>query len=513
MEAHREFADGVDRARRAAASLSRALASEEKKSRAAVGQRGLELAEAKSEAARRKLPPAWLAGGKADGPWGTFVGGAWRRARSKDIAASDAAAAQSDRLLQSEKRLWLRRKAERDRFAAVARSLGETAKILSRFGPMPDGLRHKARPHILKARGLRNRARRDMDSLVAVAAGLIAVAAEWAEAERASALAAPAQAEAVPDANPPAAVAAGRIYLPIPHALGTYAKAAGARFDSEAPRGSKWYVPAGEPLGRFRSFLPLAFREKPPKLSFPPVRHGASSQNLWSLFDQMTWNNIRHINYERTGRRCVLCGKQSGNLLRHLEADGDRGMGTVDCHEVWEWTVPDPSVDIGIQKLKGMLVVCFECHMIFHDGFARSRAKAKGIEDEVRRFLMKRRSFITRADPVDVANEMKAEAARLRKHAGVKAWIVDLSHLGRQDYMAQVNPVFVEDNVPGTKIGLMAGMSFVTDRGRSREAVPAAKVYASLADLYRHTTVREFTASRRALPEDGSMSPGLPISR
>lgn len=317
---------------------------------------------------------------------------------------------------------------------------------------------------------------RDIDGLVAAAGAAIAAARWLKSAER------PAPAAG---AAPPA-TAPHDVYLPVPYATGKFARRLGAAYDTEAERGSgsRFFVPAGTPLAPFESFLPLAYRGAAPRLHFPPVRHGASGQNLWTLFDRQTWDQIRHINYERTGRRCVLCGGQSGALLRAL-GDRNGGGGQVECHEVWEWKVPDPEVSLGIQRLRGMLVLCHECHLTFHDGHSRRRARELGMEDEVRRFLMKRRSFIVRKPVVEVAREMAEDARILRSHSGVKAWIVDLTHLGRQDYMRHVDPVFVEKNAAGVDPGLMAGLSFRTDAGTRWPAATAREVYGTLSDLYR----------------------------
>lgn len=449
--------------------------------RKAEAMRALEAA-LRLEARARRDGPSWAKGGAMAHVWRFASERLWRLFWKESAAEIGRRADEAGKGARAAGRKAAIDAAAARRIAGLPAALEREAAGLESLPPMAAGLRDRAETAVRRAAGLGRGRDPKPDAVIERARDLVSVSRRWRAGAKAAALNGGKRPER-PGAQR-SVVLPERVYLPIPFGLGTYAKAAGARYDPEAGRGSRWFVPPGEPLAKFEQFLPLAYRNEPPALSFPPVRNGASSQNLWSLFDKGTWNRIRQVNYERTGRRCVLCGKQSGNLLRHLDPQGERKIGTVECHEIWDWSVPDPGVSVGIQRLREIQVVCFECHATYHDGWARKAARQAGLENEVARFLMKRRSFLTRKDPVEVALEMKAEAARLRAHSDVGLWIVDLTHLGQQDYMRQVAPVFMEGNSPGVRPGQVAGLGFVTDRGAAWQASSARGLYASLADLY-----------------------------
>lgn len=477
MNAEQALRDSIEVARRAADAVVRAIALEEIKSRSKAAEIRSRIKETKEARATLELPPSWAGG--------VLAGKAWKAAASvlginrKAAATLDGIVARAERELDLQASLWRKRRIERDRFSALSRRLAAAADTANQLSTLPDSLREQARGAGLKTRSVRGKGKHDRKILLDASELLFSIVAAWKQAEASARQAArQCPGEAPTTSNE-------RVYLPIPYAMGHHARAAGALYDPDIQKGSRWFVPPGADLAPFERFLPLAYRHKAPKLSFPPVPYRASSHNLWSVFDATTWDTIRNINYERTGRRCVLCGKQSGNLLKCLEEDGERRVGTVDCHEIWEWTVPDPEVSIGVQKLKALIPVCFECHATFHSSYARTAARARGIEDEVRRFLMKRRAFLTRKDPVTVALEMKADRERLQKMSDTRLWIVDLSHLARQDYMTHVQPVFVERNAPGVRPGQISGLSFITDEGAFWPEITATDLHASLADIYR----------------------------
>ena len=99
-----------------------------------------------------------------------------------------------------------------------------------------------------------------------------------------------------------------RIWLPVSGARTREMVERGARVDKQRTRGSKLWIPVSE-RSKLEEFLPLAFRRKPTQFSFPPIRHNAAKQNLWSMFDTSSWNHIRTTAYDRAGHRCQLCGK------------------------------------------------------------------------------------------------------------------------------------------------------------------------------------------------------------
>jgi hypothetical protein len=277
---------------------------------------------------------------------------------------------------------------------------------------------------------------------------------------------------------------AGRVWLPIPFSMQSQAIGLGAKQDFSVKGASRFYVSVGEPLARFNSLLPHAFRENPPKLSFSEIRATAYRQNIHSFMDTLSWDHIRNVNYSMTGRRCILCGKQSGNLVRRLEPDKPNKIGTVECHEVWNFSRPDPGIPVGLMQLQRMIVVCFDCHMCFHDEIARAKARQVGdeqLEHEVQRYLVQRRSRLTRTGPLEVAKEMRAEQARLAEHKGVTTWIVDLSKLAKQDYMFGAIPTLLSNNPAGVKATHLAGITFRDEAGKVHPAVNPERLYQDIA--------------------------------
>ena len=309
-------------------------------------------------------------------------------------------------------------------------------------------------------------------NLASVAGELILCVDTWAKAGRMS------------RADAPDESGQGRIWLPIPVSMSSQARALGARHDPSAQGASQFYVSTGDPLARFNSLLPHAFRETRPALRFSSVRANAQRQNLWSFMDPLSWDHIRNVNYSMTGRRCILCGKQSGNLVRRLEPDKPNKVGTVECHEVWNWTRPDPDIPVGVQTLERIMVVCFDCHMCFHDDVARAKALRVGDEafgKQVQGYLIQRRSFLTGTGPKDVVLEMRAERDRLAAHRDVATWVVDLSKLAKQDYMYGQTPTLVSDNPAGVKASQIGGITFRDESGRVYPAVPPERLYQETA--------------------------------
>ena len=63
--------------------------------------------------------------------------------------------------------------------------------------------------------------------------------------------------------------------------------------------------------------------------------------------------------YADAGHKCAICGAE----------------GQLNCHEIWEYDDKNH-----IQKLKGFVALCFNCHMIKHIGMAGIKAR-KGLLD------------------------------------------------------------------------------------------------------------------------------------
>ncbi len=274
-----------------------------------------------------------------------------------------------------------------------------------------------------------------------------------------------------------------RIYLPVPIETARKAIRLGAGSDEGSQPGqSRAFVTRGMDLAPFRSMLPLALRAKPPGFEFPPIHFKAASQNLWGLFDRQTWDHVKQSCCAMTGRRCVVCGK-SGGWFASKVFDKDENRAGVDCHEVWEWSMPDQRSGIGVQRLKRILVVCPDCHMMFHEGYARNRARDVGLDAEATDFVRRRRMTVNQVDEATLAKGIEGTTGHLKAMlSGVDKWVVDLSHLGAQQYMADRVPVMSETNAASVPPDRIAGLDFETDKGRTFGARDAATVQRALID-------------------------------
>ncbi|WP_414041584.1 hypothetical protein ACJU26_05865 [Acidithiobacillus sp. M4-SHS-6] len=111
----------------------------------------------------------------------------------------------------------------------------------------------------------------------------------------------------------------------------------------------------GEPLPQDAgSVLPGVLRQHPVFCGdlIPKSSHGSSLCNLLTAKD---WSAIRKPLIEKVNHVCQSCGRHQ---KRYLEA-----------HELWEYHLPEFG-NQGIQRLKGIVILCKDCHAMFHLAFA-----------------------------------------------------------------------------------------------------------------------------------------------
>lgn len=299
----------------------------------------------------------------------------------------------------------------------------------------------------------------------------------WAQAKAAQ----PAAKLARPTVAKPAVIGPERkIYLPIPSALGPQARELGARSENDGLRGvSPWYVTTSQDLQPFRNLLPIAYRPEATKFEFPPIPYRASGQNLWGFFDRSTWDRVRKTSYSMTGHRCAVCGGRGGFIADKVMGEEERRHG-VECHEVWDWNVEDQSTGVGVQKLQRLLVLCASCHAVFHAGHFAIKARDRGLEDEVRAFIEKRRMLINRVGIDELNADLHATKEVMMQAKGVDKWIIDLEALSNQQFMADHLPIMRERNDAGVSADRIAGISFETDAGERFTRRSAQDIYAEL---------------------------------
>jgi 5-methylcytosine-specific restriction endonuclease McrA len=320
---------------------------------------------------------------------------------------------------------------------------------------------------------------RRIEDVRKAAVGLIEFVEGWAAA------AARIQREAVrpPPSDVPAVlrtVSTERIWLPISWNRRREAIALGAKVDMSAGKGSDLFVTGSQDLRPFQRMLPLIHRSRRPEpFAFPPIAAKAAGQNLWTLFDKATWDHVRTTNYARSGFRCVLCGEQNARA-----ADGGSGRGPVDAHEVWSWSMPDddPSAGIGIQRLERIMTLCPACHACFHASNATTRARRDARFEEAAAFIRQRQMDINGMSAEELDGHLARSAEDWDRTRGVDRWILDLSHLAAQDYMADADPVFLAGNPAGFAPEDVAGLAFTADDGRRFPARDAQTLQQSLLE-------------------------------
>jgi hypothetical protein len=263
-----------------------------------------------------------------------------------------------------------------------------------------------------------------------------------------------------------------RIWLPVSASRTRELIERGARVDRTASRrGSQLWVPLSE-RAKFEPWLPLAFRQKTPRFAFPPIRHNGAKQNVWSMFTPESWKHIAAVSYDRAGHRCQICGKQGGGLWSRIATPDERARGrAVECHEVWDWTVSTQTT--GVQSLKRLLVLCPDCHLAFHDGFALSRARGAGIETQAEDYLRARRMLMNHCDGATLDAQIAADSAAWEDGKQVERWVVDLAHLAVQDFMADHTMVLRDSNPAGVTPEQVGGIEFRTEDGTQYAATDA----------------------------------------
>lgn len=160
--------------------------------------------------------------------------------------------------------------------------------------------------------------------------------------------------------------------------------------------------------------------------------------------------------------------------------DEQQKNNAVESHEIWEWHVPDPSVGVGIQKLKKIITVCVDCHMMFHEGFAVSQAKLYSDAEKVSEFIKAKQMLVNRVDRVELEAQLASEKDRAESQNGIDKWVIDLSHLSNQDYMQSNRLIFNDDNLANVAPDTITGIEFELQDGEVIEAKDAITVYNKL---------------------------------
>lgn len=173
-----------------------------------------------------------------------------------------------------------------------------------------------------------------------------------------------------------------RVWLDVPYSQKDQAKAAGARWDSNARR---WYAPragvreleAWAPLPPVPMLLPGENRAFGSGLFVDLVPSSCWFTNVRSCVDERDWDRLRAMVYGRAELRCEACG-----------ATKDAAQGQyLEAHERWEYDDARR-----VQTLRRLVCLCTACHAATHYGLAT----VKGTDGLARAHLQKVSGMSTR---------------------------------------------------------------------------------------------------------------------
>lgn len=160
-------------------------------------------------------------------------------------------------------------------------------------------------------------------------------------------------------------VATERVWLDVPFADKDKAKAAGARWDSDARR---WFAPAGltSELSPWAAMpdLPAVFpgedRTFGDGLFVDLVPHSCWFTNVRYCIRPMDWERVRRMVVGRAANRCEACG-----------CPPDRqAQWWMEAHERWSYDELT-----GVQRLVRLVCLCTPCHETTHFGLAQVRGR------------------------------------------------------------------------------------------------------------------------------------------
>lgn len=98
-----------------------------------------------------------------------------------------------------------------------------------------------------------------------------------------------------------------------------------------------------------------------PKLTVELVPKTCWFSNIRTTLPRKEWDRLRKEQYAKADYKCEICG---GTGL-------EQGVKhPVECHEIWEYDDKKK-----VQKLKGLIALCPNCHMVKH--FGRTSAIGK----------------------------------------------------------------------------------------------------------------------------------------
>ncbi|MFK4132235.1 hypothetical protein ACI2KR_08070 [Pseudomonas luteola] len=176
-------------------------------------------------------------------------------------------------------------------------------------------------------------------------------------------------------------------------------------------------IPRSEKLpSRTNSLLPALLDPKR-VVTGDLIPFSSWGSSLANLLTRQSWNALRHPLINAHHHVCELCGDKRSSL---------------DVHEIWEYSYPPASemkktsqkAIFGIQKLKGLMAICNECHRCFHLG----RELAQGTLGQTLERLAALNNWTgTEVDSYHATIEQRWE------EANKLYWLLDLSDVAHPD--------------------------------------------------------------------------------
>jgi hypothetical protein len=136
------------------------------------------------------------------------------------------------------------------------------------------------------------------------------------------------------------------------------------------------------------------------KLEIELVPETAWKINFRTRISREGWDKIRKQAYSEADNKCGICRKE----------------GKLNCHEIWEYDDKKH-----IQRLKGFIALCDDCHMIKHIGFASIQASEGKLDMKklIEHFLK------VNGENKDVFEEHKSNAFSIWEERSKHKWRVD----------------------------------------------------------------------------------------
>lgn len=275
-----------------------------------------------------------------------------------------------------------------------------------------------------------------------------------------------------------------RIYLPMNRLHGNKMRSHGFRIDESVKKGSQIYFDPTRDMDlvkKWQGALPTGARRVKTKYSFLEIADKAWRQNVRKAFKPDYWEMIRFDLNLMSGNRCMICGNRGGRLITdYFKGEGHKS-DSVECHEVWEWQILDEERGIGVQRLKEILVVCNDCHMMFHEELAIEKAVNNGKNGaEVREFLRNRMAVVTDQTLPEIDHQLASEKAELAKFDQIEHWIMDLQYLSDHQYMTKTTPEFNDGSDNPVRPSMIAGTDFLEADGDLVQAREVDQLYHEL---------------------------------